>query len=541
MNKYIKYLLFITLFSSFFLINKTASAYDLNVQSKFKLENINSFENLKNFEDFMQSLDNYEHGVNSIDNLKNTKFNEYAEYDESHIFRIKGNAVEFIDLSPNNSKVITNIRLTNFNIHNLYIKDDYLIVAGDYLNTSAELSSPFGVNDPVTTIKIFDITILEMPIFLKEFSLSGNLVHLTFSEDSMKIFSKFKPYNEASSEFDFWPYYFIDEKKYFFNENNIYSAPYESTEKNYLCGVSISLKDDISLSDTKAIWGVGQSVYSDDDFIYLSSSKNNQTQIIKLSIGEELFLDNFKAIMPGSLTFYDALNIENNCLKLITTLKLSDKDTFAIYLLDDNLIVQDIYFTNKESTIEKFDFVDDNLFIKYNTSSNNYSSEWVSLYFKDNKISVKNNHKIISGELYYTEDYIYELNITSDKKTFFNMNIYDLEYNLITTLDLTTNNSYGTNGIMFYDKENKLLALPITLKTDKFSEYLLTYKQNDSRDFTVNLISNFDTQLPTNNSNYIDQISEYITINGDYLYTISPNFINVYDLKSNTLITRNKL
>ncbi len=536
MNKYIKYLLFITLFSSFFLINKTASAYDINAKSKFKLENINSFENIKNFEDFMQGLDNYEYDGNFIDNLKNTKFNKYTKYDESHICRIKENVVEFIDLSPDSSMVISDIKLVDFNIQNLYIKDNYLIVAGDYLNTSAELKSPFGVNDPVTTIKIFDITILEIPVFLKEFSLSGNLVHLAFSEDSIKIFSKFKPYNETSVGFNFWPYYFINDKKYFFNENNIYSAPYESTEKNYLCGVSISLKDDISLSDTKAIWGVGQSVYSDDDFIYLSSSRNNQTQIIKLSIGEELFLNNFKAIMPGSLTFYDGLNIENHCLKLITTLKLSEKDTFAIYLLDDNLIVQDIYFINKESTIEKFDFVDDNLFLKYNTPSNNYSSEWVSLYFKDNKISVKNNPKIISGELCYTEDYIYALNITSDKKSFFNMDIYDLDYNLISTLDLSTNNFYGSKGLMFYDNKNEVLALPITLKTNQFNECLLTIKQNESGEFTVNLITNFDIETSSINSNYIDQISEYITINGDYLYTISPNFINVYDLKNNTLI-----
>lgn len=38
---------------------------------------------------------------------------------------------------------------------------------------------------------------------------------------------------------------------------------------------------------------------------------------------------------------------------------------------------------------------------------------------------------------------------------------------------------------MLYDDENKLLALPVTLKENQFKEYLLIYKLAESGEFTV--------------------------------------------------------
>jgi len=518
-----KHLLFSVLFLSIFFINKTAFANDLNRGTSFQLKNIENFDNI------IENLENSQYGIDFTAVIRNTPLNNYIKYDHNHIFRVNDNSLELLELSANNSKLLSSIELDNFNINNLYIKDNYLILVGDEIENS------------LTSIKLFNINNLDAPFIVKEFTITGNIVHIKFSGDLMTVFSKHKPYEETYLDLSFLPYYSVDGKQTFFNVNNIYSLPSESNENNYLCGITVSLEDDIIISDAKAIWGVGQSIYSDDHFIYLASSVNNTTQVLKLSIDTKLFLNNYKVILPGNMTFYDALNIQNNSLKLITTLKTSEEVSFAIYLLDDSLNIQDTYFTSKNSIIDNFYFIDDNLFVKYYASSSNYLTQYASFSFNNNRISINDVTKIITGDMYYTDDYIYSLVITPGESSLLTMYIYNWDYNLIDKVNLSTKDAYGLKGLMYYDENNKVLALPMTLKSDHYKEHLLIYKQNAVGKFEVGLITTFDNGDTYNDDNYIDQISEYMTMDEDYLYTISHNFINVYDLKTNTLINRNPL
>ncbi|WBW98678.1 beta-propeller domain-containing protein [Oceanirhabdus sp. W0125-5] len=534
MTRFNKYL-FLILFLSIFYVNKTTYAADLNQGTSFQLNNIENFDNI------IHSMDNSENSISWSAIITNSYFNDYVKYGDNHIFRVKDNTIELLELSAANSKLLTQIKLDNFNIHDLYIRDNYLIVLGDQLKELNTSSSPFITTDSITSIKIFNIDILESPSLVKEFSLSGNLMHIKFSGDLMMIFSKHTPYKETYLDLSFLPYYSIDGEQTFYNINNIYSLPSEVDEKNYLCGITVSLKDDITLCDAKTIWGVGDSIYSDDNFIYLTSSNNNKTQVYKLSIDEKLFLDNYSIEVPGNITFYDALNIENNSLKLITTLKNNDQSSFAMYLLDDTLNILDTYFVNKYAVIDRFYFLDNNLFVKYYSSLDGCKGEYASFSFDNSEISVRDATNIITGDMYYTHDYIFALNIIPGESTLFTMNIYDWDYNLISKANLSTKDAYGIKGLMYYDEENKVLALPMTLKSKDYKEHLLIYKQNDKGDFDVNLITTFNDEKDSDNGNYIDQISEFITLQGDFLYTISPDFINVYDLKNNTLVTRKPL
>jgi len=213
MRRLYKYLS-ITLLIILFAFNGKSSyalmSNDTLIKNYFKLDKVNSFDSI------IESLDTYDN-MSLIPIINNYSSNNYIEFGEKYIFRIKDNSLQLIELTPTDSKVINTITLNNMYVQNLYLMNNYLIVAGDELNNFSAINSPFNILSSTTSIKILNIEDLSNIETVKDISISGNLVEVILSDNHLTVFSKYKPYNNTLNELGFLPYYFEDNKKSYFN------------------------------------------------------------------------------------------------------------------------------------------------------------------------------------------------------------------------------------------------------------------------------------------------------------------------------------
>lgn len=293
-------------------------------------------------------------GVDEPDIVKN---------DDRYIYSISSssNSLHIVDTYSGTKKMksLAAINFKDFIPHNMFIKDNQLIVLGNEKNMNYT-GRNWGISDKAliytggdTEVLIYNIQDKKKPKLLKTFSVSGQYRDARLINNEIYIVSNKEISNIKYNEKEVTPFYSdssLKEKTKAIAYKDIIYDPKE-VYPDYVIISSINLANMNSEAKVKAFLGKCDTIYCSSSNIYAASSTDgNNTSIYKFKLSGDRTDFIGKAELQGSLINQFSMDEYNGALRVAVTRygDAAEDMSNSLYVLDENM-----KFISKLEKLEK--------------------------------------------------------------------------------------------------------------------------------------------------------------------------------------------